>query len=166
MGTQALNELLRQHLNPDPPASLLRGQTRLSLGDKVMQIENDHEREVYNGDIGRITAVDPQAQTLEVTMDGRPLSYAAEEIDRLVLAYAVTVHKAQGSEYPAVVVPLLRQHGRMLRRNLLYTAITRARALVVLLTEPDALERAVRNTSDLHRTTLLRWRLIARGNRP
>jgi exodeoxyribonuclease V alpha subunit len=166
MGTQALNELLRQHLNPDPPLSLVRGQTRLALGDKVMQIENDHEREVYNGDIGRVTAIDPKAQTLEVTMDGRPLPYAAEELDRLVLAYAVTVHKAQGSEYPAVVVPILRQHGRMLRRNLLYTAITRARALVVLLTEPDALERAVRNTSDLHRTTLLRPRLVARGSRP
>ena len=162
MGTQALNELLQRHLNPDPPLALTRGQTRLALGDKVMQLENDHEREVYNGDIGRITRVDPQAQTLEVTMEGRVLAYAQDEIDRLALAYAVTVHKAQGSEYPAVVVPLLRQHGRMLRRNLLYTAITRARSLVVLLTEPDALERAVRNTSDLHRTTLLRQRLTRR----
>ena len=98
-------------------------------------------------------------------MDGRPLSYAADELDQLAVAYAVTVHKAQGSEYPAVVVPLLRQHGRMLRRNLLYTAITRARRLVVLLTEPDALERAVRNTSDLRRTTLLRLRLNP-GDKP
>jgi exodeoxyribonuclease V alpha subunit len=159
MGTQSLNELLQRRLNPDPPLSLLRGQMRLALGDKVMQLENDYEREVYNGDIGRITGLDPQAQTLEVTMDGRPLTYGADELDRLTLAYAVTVHKAQGSEYPAVVVPLLRQHGRMLRRNLLYTAITRARSLVVLLTEPDALERAVWNTTDLRRTTLLRQRL-------
>ena len=110
-----------------------------------------------------VTGLDPKAQTLEVTMDGRRLAYATDELDRLVLAYAVTVHKAQGSEYPAVVVPLLRQHGRMLRRNLLYTAITRARRLVVLLTEPDALERAVRDTSDLRRTTLLRARLSTRG---
>ena len=96
-------------------------------------------------------------------MDGRQLSYAGDELDQLAVAYAVTVHKAQGSEYPAVVVPLLRQHGRMLRRNLLYTAITRARRLVVLLTEPDALERAVRDTSDLRRTTLLRQRLTNRN---
>lgn len=165
MGTAALNELLRRRLNPDPGLSLTRGPTRFALGDKVMQIENDHEREVYNGDVGLVTAVDPKAQTLEVTVDGRALPYVADELDRLVLAYAVTVHKAQGSEYPAVVVPLLRQHGRMLRRNLLYTAITRARRLVVLLAEPDALERAVRNTSDLRRTTLLRARLSERGSR-
>jgi exodeoxyribonuclease V alpha subunit len=143
--------------------ALTRGQTRFALGDKVMQLENDYEREVYNGDIGRVTGVDPSTQTLEVTMDGRPLSYTADELDQLGIAYAVTVHKAQGSEYPAVVVPLLRQHGRMLRRNLLYTAITRARRLVVLLTEPDALERAVKNVVDLRRTTLLRHRLISRG---
>ncbi|MEK0081563.1 ATP-dependent RecD-like DNA helicase [Benzoatithermus flavus] len=165
MGTQSLNEILQRRLNPSPFLSLVRGQTRFSLGDKVMQLENDYEREVYNGDIGRITGLDPKAQTLEVTMDGRPLTYGADELDQLALAYAVTVHKAQGSEYPAVVVPLLRQHGRMLRRNLLYTAITRARALVVLLTEPDALERAVWNTTDLRRTTLLRQRLIDKGSR-
>ena len=160
-GTQALNELLRAHLNPDPPLGLLVGTTRFALGDKVMQLENDHEREVYNGDVGLITGMDPTARTLEVTIDGRRLSYAADELDRLALAYAVTVHKAQGSEYPAVVLPLLRQHGRMLRRNLLYTALTRARRLVVLLTEPDALERAVRDTSDQRRTTLLRHRLAS-----
>ena len=98
-------------------------------------------------------AIDPRAQTLEVD-HGRPAAelLPADELDQLAVAYAVTVHKAQGSEYPAVVVPLLRQHGRMLRRKLLYTAITRARRLVVLLTEPDALERAVRSTGDLRRT--------------
>ena len=158
-GTQALNELLQAHLNPNPPLVLTRGQSRLALGDKVMQLENDYDREVYNGDVGRVTAIDQRAQTLEVTMDGRRLTYAADELDCLAIAYAATVHKAQGSEYPAVVLPLLRQHGRMLRRNLLYTAITRARRLVVLLTEPEALERAVRDTSDLRRTTLLRHRL-------
>lgn len=159
MGTQALNELLQSRLNPDPPLVLQRGHGRLALGDKVMQLENDYERDVYNGDVGRVTGIDPRAQTVEATLDGRRLTYVGDEIDQLAVAYAVTVHKAQGSEYPAVVVPLLRQHGRMLRRNLLYTAITRARRLVVLLTEPDALERAVGNTSDLHRITLLRLRL-------
>ena len=158
-GTQALNELLQAHLNPDPPAVLVRGSSRFAVGDKVMQLENDYDREVYNGDVGRIASVDPRGDSLEVLMDGRRLRYAGDEIDSLAIAYAVTVHKAQGSEYPAVVLPLLRQHGRMLRRNLLYTAITRARRLVVLLTEPEALERAVRESSDLRRTTLLRQRL-------
>ena len=165
MGTQSLNELLQAQLNPDPPLVLQRGQSRLALGDKVMQLENDYDREVYNGDVGRITSIDPHGPSVEVTMDGRRLTYRADELDQLAVAYAVTVHKAQGSEYPAVIVPLLRQHGRMLRRNLLYTAITRARRLVVLLTEPDALERAVRNTSDLRRTTLLRQRLNTKDAR-
>ena len=158
-GTQALNELLQAHLNPEPPAVLTRGQLRFAVGDKVMQLENDYDREVYNGDVGQIAAIDARSQTVEVAIDGRRLSYTADELDSLALAYAVTVHKAQGSEYPAVVLPLLRQHGRMLRRNLLYTAITRARRLVVLLTEPEALERAVRDTSDLRRITMLRQRL-------
>jgi exodeoxyribonuclease V alpha subunit len=165
-GTHALNELLQAHLNPSPPLALNHGQVRLAMGDKVMQLENDYDREVYNGDVGRITGIDPRARSLEVTMDGRRLSYTADELDRLAIAYAVTVHKAQGSEYPAVIVPLLRQHGRMLRRKLLYTAITRARRLVVLLTEPDALERAVRETGDLRRTTLLRQRLISLESSP
>ena len=160
LGTQALNELLQAELNPDPPLAMPHGQGRLALGDRVMQLENDHEREVYNGDVGRVTGMDPKARTVEVTIDGRTLRYAADELDRLALAYAVTVHKAQGSEYPAVVLPLLRQHGRMLRRNLLYTALTRAQRLAVLLTEPDALERAVRDISDLRRRTLLRQRLM------
>ena len=124
-----------------------------------MQLENDYEREVYNGDLGRIVMVDRKESAVEVEIDGRTLRYAGDELDRLGPAYAVTVHKAQGSEYPAVVLPLLRQHGRMLRRNLLYTAVTRARRLVVLLTEPEALDRAVREAGDARRTTLLRQRL-------
>ena len=99
-GTQALNELLQAHLNPNPPLVLTRGQSRLALGDKVMQLENDYDREVYNGDVGRITAIDQRAQTLEVTMDGRRLTYAADELDCLAIAYAATVHKAQGSNTP------------------------------------------------------------------
>ncbi|HEX6015920.1 MAG TPA: ATP-dependent RecD-like DNA helicase, partial [Geminicoccaceae bacterium] len=159
MGTQALNELLQAYLNPAPPAILPRGHGRWALGDKVMQLANDHDREVYNGDIGRITAIDAAKQAVEVTTDGRCLRYVGEELDQLAVAYAVTVHKAQGSEYPAIVLPLLRQHGRMLRRNLIYTAITRARRLVVLLTEPEALERAVHDLGGRRRTTLLRHHL-------
>ena len=113
----------------------------------------------------RTTGTDPATPALQVTLDGRSFTSAADELEPLALAYAVTVHKAQGSEYPAVVLPLLTQHGRMLRRNLLYTAITRARRLVVLLTEPDALERAIGDLGDLHRTTLLRHRLLQRGRK-
>lgn len=159
LGTRALNLLLQRHLNPEPGRALVRGEARFAPGDKVMQLENDYEREVYNGDVGRVARVDPEKGSVEAMIDGRPLRYAGEELDRLAPAYAVTVHKAQGSEYPAVVVPLLRQHGRMLRRNLLYTAITRARRLVVLLAEPAALERAVRDAGDQRRGTLLRHRL-------
>lgn len=161
VGTRSLNEALQRRLNPSPEAALTRGETRFALGDKVMQIENDHERDVYNGDIGRVVGIDPAAGSIEVAIDARRLRYAGDELDRLAPAYAVTVHKAQGSEYPAIVLPLLRQHGRMLRRNLLYTAVTRARRLAVLLTEPEALERAVRDAGDAHRTTLLRSRLRA-----
>lgn len=160
MGTAALNELLQGWLNPDAPLSLMRGQMRFALGDRVMQLENDYEREIYNGDVGRVVGVDPATQSLQVVLDGRIFKYAADELEQLTLAYAMTVHKAQGSEYPAVILPLLRQHGRMLRRNLLYTAITRACRLVVLLTEPNALERAIGDLGDLHRTTLLRHRLL------
>jgi exodeoxyribonuclease V alpha subunit len=159
LGTRSLNEALQRHLNPTPQASLTRGETSFALGDKVMQLENDYERDVYNGDIGRVVGVDATAGSVEVLIDGRTLRYTGDELDRLAPAYAVTVHKAQGSEYPAIVLPLLRQHGRMLRRNLLYTAVTRARRLAVLLTEPEALERAVRDAGDAHRTTLLRSRL-------
>jgi exodeoxyribonuclease V alpha subunit len=159
LGTRSLNDALQRQLNPEPPAVLARGESRFALGDKVMQLENDYEREVYNGDIGRVVGVDAAASTIDVLIEGRTLRYAGDELDRLAPAYAVTVHKAQGSEYPAIVLPLLRQHGRMLRRNLLYTAVTRARRLAVLLTEPEALERAVRDAGDAHRTTLLRSRL-------
>ena len=158
LGTRALNELLQRHLNPSPAASLERGGQRFGVGDKVMQLENDYEREVYNGDVGLVTAVDPRAGSLQVTIDGRDLQVAGDDLDRLSLAYATTVHKAQGSEYAAIVMPLVRHHGRMLRRDLLYTAITRAKHLVVLLTEPESLERAV-TAGGRARHTLLRQRL-------
>lgn len=163
VGTRELNTALGRALNPTPPAVLERGERRLAVGDKVMQIENDYEREVYNGDIGRITAIDERGKSVAVAIDGRPLAYGFDELDALQPAWAVTVHKAQGSEYPAVVVLLMRQHGRMLRRRLLYTAITRARRLVVLVAEPLAIERALRHTDAERRLTLLEPRLRAVG---
>ena len=127
-----------------------------ALGDKIMQLENDYEREVYNGDLGRVSAIDHGQGQMLVTIDGRPLAYGFAELDRLMPAYAITVHKAQGSEYPAVVLPLARQHGRMLRRNLVYTAVTRAKRLVVLVVEGDALELAIAGRPEPRRWSRLR----------
>ncbi|HMR30507.1 MAG TPA: ATP-dependent RecD-like DNA helicase [Geminicoccaceae bacterium] len=157
LGTRELNRLLQARLNPDPPARHQRGDTRYAVGDKVMQVENDYGREVWNGDIGRITAIRDEA--VEVEIDGRTLAYGFDELQQLVPAFAITVHKAQGSEYPAVVMPLARLHGRMLQRRLLYTAVSRAKQLVVLLAEPRALERAVQGGGDRRRVSLLARRL-------
>ncbi len=143
LGARHLNEALQAALNPDPADRIERRGVTFRVGDKIMQLENDYDREVYNGDLGRVSAIDRAQNQLLATIDGRPLAYAFAELDRLMPAYAVTVHKAQGSEYPVVVLPLSRQHGRMLRRNLVYTAITRARRLVVLVVEQGALETAI-----------------------
>jgi exodeoxyribonuclease V alpha subunit len=159
LGVRELNRRLQARLNPRPVDAVERGGQRLGVGDKVMQLANDYGREVYNGDLGRITAIDRQARTLRVTIDGRDLVYGLDELEALQPAFAVTVHKAQGSEYPAVVVALATSHGRMLTRRLLYTAVTRARRLVVLVAEPEALARALGAGADLRRTTLLGDRL-------
>jgi exodeoxyribonuclease V alpha subunit len=161
LGARGLNEALQAALNPDPPDRIERAGLTFAVGDKVMQLENDYEREVYNGDIGRIVALDREGGQLSVLMDGRVVAYGLGELERLVPAYAITVHKAQGSEYPVVVLPLARQHGRMLRRNLVYTAITRARRLVVLVVEGTALETAVAERPEPRRWSGLRARLTA-----
>ncbi len=161
LGIRELNRILQQALDPPDAPALEHGGYRFALGGKVMQTENDSQREVSNGDIGIVTDVDARARTLTVDMDGREVRYERGDLDRLVPAYAVTVHKAQGSEYPAVVLVLAREHGRMLRRRLLYTAVTRAKRLIVLLAEPAALERAV-ETADPPRDSLLLPRLLGR----
>jgi exodeoxyribonuclease V alpha subunit len=143
LGARHLNETLQAALNPNPADRVVRRGVTFALGDKVMQLENDYDREVYNGDLGRVSAIDHGQGQMLVTIDGRPLAYGFGELERLMPAYATTVHKAQGSEYPVIVLPLARQHGRMLRRNLVYTAVTRARRLVVLVVEGDALELAI-----------------------
>ncbi|MFO1067272.1 MAG: ATP-dependent RecD-like DNA helicase [Geminicoccaceae bacterium] len=158
LGTRELNTLLQARLNPEPEALHQRGDIRFGVGDRVMQVENDYGREVWNGDVGRIVAVRDRARELVVSIDGREVAYGFDDLDNLQLAYAITVHKAQGSEYPAVVMPLSRLHGRMLQRRLLYTAVSRAKRLVVLLAEPNALERAVRG-GDRSRISLLAQRL-------
>ncbi len=155
-GTKALNLALQAALNPHATPRLERFGNAFAPGDKVMQIENDYDKEVYNGDIGRVVSVDLEAGALVVDIDGREIPYDASELDRLVLAYATTIHKAQGSEYPAVVVPLTTEHYPMLQRRLIYTAITRGRRLVVVVGPKKALAIAVGQA-----TARRRWSKLA-----
>jgi exodeoxyribonuclease V alpha subunit len=157
-GTLALNEALQAVLNPGGP-SLVRGTRTFRTGDKVMQLRNDYDKGVYNGDVGIVAGIDLEEGTMEVRFDERIVPYASNEVDDLSLAYACTVHKSQGSEYPAVVIPLLTTHFVMLSRNLLYTAVTRGRRLVVLVADPRALEIALSERRREDRRTRLRWRL-------
>ncbi len=158
LGAHALNLALQAALNPTGPAVERFGWT-FRVGDKVMQLENDYDKDVFNGDIGRVSALDEDGRALVVRFDGRDVTYAFDELDEIAPAYAVTVHKAQGSEYPAVVVPVHTQHFPLLQRNLLYTAITRARKLVVLVGTTRALAIAVRRTEARSRITTLAERL-------
>ncbi len=157
-GATNLNIELQKHLNPAGEVLLRAGKSFLS-GDKVMQIRNNYDKEVFNGDIGRILSIDREDQEVTVDYDGRPVRYDFADLDEIVPAYAVSVHKSQGSEYPAVVMPLLTQHYMMLQRNLLYTAITRGKKLVVLVGTKKALGIAIGNDKPKMRYTGLRERL-------
>ncbi|HET89155.1 MAG TPA: ATP-dependent RecD-like DNA helicase [Chloroflexi bacterium] len=163
-GVANLNSQLQAALNPPAPGKAERrlGGRVFRVGDKVMQTRNNYEQDVYNGDIGRVVGIDPVEQTLTVTIDDQPVTYDWGEADELVHAFAVSVHKSQGSEYPAIVVPVLTQHYVMLQRNLLYTAITRAKRLVVLVGTRRAIGIAVRNNQVRERRSGLRVRLRAR----
>ena len=155
-GARSLNVELQAVLNPGGARKVERFGWTFAPGDKVMQIENDYDKEVYNGDIGYIDDVDPEAGEVTARFDGRPAVYGFGELDALVPAYATTIHKSQGSEYPAVVIPLLSQHYVMLRRNLLYTGVTRGRRLVVLVGQPKAVAIAVKTVSGRRRWSKLR----------
>lgn len=158
VGAQRLNEVLQKALNPKGRAVERAGKV-YRVGDKVMQVRNNYDKEVFNGDVGRIHAVDEENQELRVRIDGRLVTYDFSELDEITHAYAVSVHKSQGSEYPVVVVPLVTQHYVMLQRNLLYTAVTRGKKLVVLVGSRKALAMAVRNNRIQERYTLLAHRL-------
>src|SRR5579883_2646025 len=161
LGVQNLNAVLQQALNPAPPGTkeVQRYGTAFRVGDKVLQTRNNYQREVFNGDIGRVTGIDPVDQVLTADFEGRSVAYDFGDLDELQLAYAVSVHKAQGSEYPAVVIPVHTQHFVMLQRNLLYTGITRGRKLVVLVGSRKAVWLAVNKADTTRRFSLLRWRL-------
>ena len=163
-GARALNLTLQAALNPAGERRVERFGWTFAPGDKVMQIENDYDKEVYNGDIGHVDDVDPELGELSARFDDRAVTYGFGELDALVPAYATTIHKSQGSEYPAVVLPLLTEHYIMLQRNLLYTGLTRGRRLVVLVGQPKAVAIAVRTVSGRRRWSKLReW--LARGCR-
>lgn len=157
-GTQSLNEALRARLNPTGP-EVVRGSLRFRLHDRVLQTKNNYEKDVFNGDLGHIVEVDPEEGELFVSFDGRSVAYDRTELDELAPAYAVSIHKSQGSEYPAVVVPILTQHYVMLRRNLIYTALTRARRLAVLVGSRRALTLGLKNAGGDKRFTHLNYRL-------
>lgn len=164
-GVDNLNVCLQNALNPrDPEApELVVGQTVYRIGDKVMQTRNDYQRLVFNGDIGRIRELDPEERALVVGFqdsDGeRLVEYETEELEQLTLSYAITVHKSQGNEYPVVIIPVTTQHFLMLQRNLIYTAVTRAKKMVVLIGTKRAIAIAVKNNRIDERNSLLGERL-------
>ncbi|TPG57754.1 ATP-dependent RecD-like DNA helicase [Roseomonas nepalensis] len=156
LGARSLNIELQKVLNPPGELRVERFGWTFGPGDKVMQVANDYDREVYNGDLGVIASIDMEEGELTVRFEGREVAYGFGELDELVLAYATTIHKAQGSEYPAVVIPLTTQHYAMLARNLLYTGVTRGKKLVVLVGQRRALAIAVRNRNTRQRWSKLR----------
>ena len=160
-----LTEVFRQAaLNPAGERKVERFGWTFAPGDKIMQIENDYDKDVYNGDIGYIDDVDPDGGELTASFDGRTVTYGFGELDTLVPAYAATIHKSQGSEYPAVVIPVLTQYYAMLQRNLLYTGVTRGKRLVVLVGQKKAVAIAVRNVSGRRRWSKLNEWLAAPAN--
>lgn len=161
VGARSLNEKLQAHLNPlryNQP-EYRSGSRLFRPGDRVMQLRNNYDKEVFNGDIGRISLIDLEEGEVKVEFEGRPVSYEFSDLDELTLAYALTVHKSQGSEYPVVVLPMLTQHYMMLQRNLLYTGITRAKKMVVIVGTRKAIAMAVKNNKITARWTALAQRL-------
>jgi len=158
VGATHLNSVLQQVLNPREDG-ITRGGRNFRMGDKVMQIRNNYDKEVFNGDIGRIVTIDTEAQEVLLSFDGRTVPYDYADLDEIALAYAVSVHKSQGSEYPAVVIPILTQHYVLLQRNLIYTGVTRGKKLVVIVGTKKALAIGVKNNKTEKRYTYLNYRL-------
>lgn len=159
LGAHSLNAELQKKLNPKPEVQISKFGTVFAPGDKVLQTINNYDKEVFNGDIGRIESIDMEEQEALVDFDGRTILYDFNELDELSLAYSTSIHKSQGSEYPAVVIPLAMQHFMMLERNLLYTAVTRGKKLVVIVGQAKALAMAVKNLRSNERVSALSYRL-------
>jgi exodeoxyribonuclease V alpha subunit len=160
VGIDHFNTLLQSALNPSPTPLIKMGRS-FHLNDKVMQIRNDYQKEVYNGDIGTITAIDEEDGQIEVSFDERPVIYELSELDELILAYAVSIHKYQGSECDCIILPMHTSHFKLLNKNLLYTGITRGKKLVILIGQIKAIAIAVRTASSQERYTGLKDRLLS-----
>lgn len=165
VGSANLNQRLQEALNPQQQY-VQRGERRFALHDKVMQIRNNYDKDVFNGDIGRIVLLDTKERTLTVCFDGRNVPYDFDDLDEIVPAYAISIHKSQGSEYPAVVIPLMVQHYMLLQRNLIYTGVTRGKKLVILVGESKAFHMAVKNNRMHKRHTRLARRLGGAAEKP
>lgn len=161
IGTGNLNRKLQNALNPSK-IELTWGERTFRLNDKIMQVRNNYEKEVFNGDIGRITSINPESREVIATFDRSPVPYDTSELDEIVPAYAISVHKSQGSEYPAVIIPILSQHHVLLQRNLIYTAVTRGKQLVVMVGSKRALAIGIKNDRIMRRYTHLAERLMSR----
>jgi exodeoxyribonuclease V alpha subunit len=161
VGVSELNRALQEALNPaeEGTREWRHGSRVLRVGDKVLQTRNNYDKQVFNGDLGRIVEIDAEEQRVVVNFDGARVEYEFAEVDELVHAFAMSVHKSQGSEYRAVVIPLLTQHYMMLQRNLLYTGVTRAKELAVLVGTPKAIGIAVKNNKVAQRNSRLANRL-------
>jgi exodeoxyribonuclease V alpha subunit len=160
VGARALNIELQKALNPHYETGITKYGQIFVVKDKVMQTTNDYDKEVYNGDMGIIKSINEEEQEVTITFDGKDITYDYTDLDQLTHSYATTIHKSQGSEYPAVIIPITMQSYRMLKRNLIYTAITRAKKLVVIIGEKKALGIAVRNTKGLERYSKLKDLLL------
>jgi exodeoxyribonuclease V alpha subunit len=163
LGSRNLNHELQRVLNPPPETAVERFGWRFCPGDRVMETQNDYDREVFNGDLGRVLRIEAEDQAVIVSFEGREVAYPYGELDTLVPAFATTIHKSQGSEYPAVVIPIVNQHFTLLARNLLYTAVTRGKQLVVLVGQPRAIRTAVSGSRQARRWTKLGQWLRERG---
>jgi exodeoxyribonuclease V alpha subunit len=162
LGARSLNVELQQRLNPSAEPRITRFGWTYAPGDKVIQTVNNYDKDVFNGDIGRVVRIDEEAGLVIIDYECRHIEYETGELDEVSLAYATTVHKSQGSEYPAVVIPLAMQHYMLLERNLLYTAVTRGKQLVVVIGQTKALAMAVKRLGSVKRLTHLQHRLQAR----
>jgi exodeoxyribonuclease V alpha subunit len=160
-GARSLNIELQKVLNPNHTNGIVKFGQIFAVGDKIMQTENNYDKEVYNGDIGIIKAINEQDQEIIINFYNRDVTYDYTDLDQITLAYATTIHKSQGSEYPAVIIPITMQSYMMLRRNLIYTAITRGKKLVVIIGQKKALAMAVKDTTSSHRYSKLREWLVA-----
>lgn len=163
LGTENLNTKLQSILN-DNPLFIKRDVNKYKLGDKVMQIKNNYDKNVFNGDIGFINYIDLDNNTIKVDFDNNLVEYSYQELEELVLSYAITIHKSQGGEFPIVIIPIHFQSRIMLQRNLIYTGVTRAKKILILIGDPNALRYSIENNIAYNRRTLLKEKLINKFN--